>query len=303
MIEVRVDPAQAGVRLDVFVGMLAGVGSRTRGAALIDDGRVTVGGLACARSYRVKAGDIVRVEALPLLAVAGESAPVAENIPVRVVYEDRWLLVVDKPAGLVVHPAKGHMSGTLVNALLGRGIAGGESARPGIVHRLDKDTSGLMLVTKDAATHRALSELIRCHRVRRIYLALVHGRPAPSGTIEAPIGRDARERKSMTVGGLAARAAVTHFTIVENLGDYSLVEVRLETGRTHQIRVHFRAIGHPVCGDPVYGRTDSLRIGRQFLHSHALGLTHPATGRHLELRSDLPEDLAHVLSRLRRGPC
>lgn len=298
MIELKVEGEKSGIRLDVFLSSLPPVGSRSRAATLIDQGRVTVDGKERPRSYRLKPGQVVRLD-LAQSAYEPGSALVAEDIPVTVVYEDEWLMVVDKPAGLVVHPARGHSSGTLVNALLGRGLAGGEPLRPGIVHRLDKDTSGLMLVTKDESVHRHLSNLIRERVVKRVYLALVHGVPPSSGTIEAPIGRHVRDRTRMTIGGVAPRPAVTHFRVLEQIGEFALVEARLETGRTHQIRVHFNAIGHSVCGDPVYARRDPLGIGRQFLHSYVLAFTHPVTGEDLEFRSELPSDLQAVLSRLR----
>ncbi len=299
VIERPVSADMAGSRLDVVVGAIPEVGSRSRAEVLVAEGLVLVDGIARPRSYRVREGQVVRVEVPDSAHDSGDDLT-AEDIPVPIVYEDVWLLVVDKPAGLVVHPAPGHAGGTLVNALLNHGLAGGEEGfRPGIVHRLDKDTSGLMVVVKDAEVHRRLSDMIQRRAVRRRYLALVHGRPAASGTIEAPIGRHARDRTVMTVGGAAAREAVTHFVLLEELGEYSLVEVRLQTGRTHQIRVHFRAIGHPVCGDPAYARRDPLRVGRQFLHSHRLAFRHPVTGRELDLHSPLPEDLAAVLARLR----
>jgi len=298
--EVRVDADAAGSRLDVFVGGVADVGSRSRAEALIVQGAVSVDGSVRQRSYRLKEGQIVCLTS-PLLPAREGDAPQPEDIAVPVVYEDEFLLVVDKPAGLVVHPARGHPTGTLVNALMQRGLGGGEEGRPGIVHRLDKDTSGLMVVVRDAATHRHFVEMIQQRVVKRCYLALVHGRPARSGTIEAPIGRHRRDRKTMTVGGAAAREAVTHFTVVEELGEYTLVEARLETGRTHQIRVHFQAIGHPVCGDPVYGRRDPLGIGRQFLHSYRLAFCHPMSGEELAFSSPVPDDLAGVLAGLRES--
>lgn len=300
VIEVPVNADAAGVRLDVFVGGMADVGSRSRAEALIVQGAVVVDGSVRQRSYRLKEGQIVCLTA-SLLPVGEGAPPQPEDIAVRVVYEDEVLLVVDKPAGLVVHPARGHPTGTLVNALVHRGLAGGEAGRPGIVHRLDKDTSGLMVVVRDVATHRRFVEMIQQRVVKRCYLALVHGRPARSGTIEAPIGRLRRDRKAMTVGGAAAREAVTHFTVIEEFREHTLVEARLETGRTHQIRVHFQAIGHPVCGDPVYGRRDTLGIGRQFLHSYQLAFRHPVSGEELAFSSPLPDDLAGVLTRVRES--
>jgi 23S rRNA pseudouridine1911/1915/1917 synthase len=208
--------------------------------------------------------------------------------------------VVDKPAGMAVHPSRGHSSGTLVHALLGHGLAGGEGFRPGVVHRLDKDTTGLLVVAKSTEVHRELVAMMRRRAVDRRYLALVHGGFAcESGTIEAPVGRDPVRRKSMTIGGVAAREARTHFRVLEQLGDFTLVEARLETGRTHQIRVHFLAIGHPVAGDSTYARRDALGLGRQFLHSHRLSFTHPMTGERLDIEAPLPADLTDALARLR----
>jgi 23S rRNA pseudouridine1911/1915/1917 synthase len=273
------------------------VGSRSQAAALIAAGAVRVDGATAAKSRPVAAGQTVTVE-LPG-EVSFEVEPPAD---VRVVYEDDYLLVVDKPAGMVVHPSRGHSMGTLVEALSGHGLAGGDESRPGIVHRLDKDTSGLLVVAKSVEAHRRLVGLMRRRAIERRYLALVHGSfGGDSGTIEAPVGRDPVRRTSMTVGGVAARDAVTHFTVVERLGDLTLVEARLETGRTHQIRVHFAAIGRPVAGDPLYARRDPLGLTRQFLHSYRLAFVHPFTGEDLRLHAPLPEELNVVLTRLRAG--
>lgn len=291
-----VDADEAGSRLDAFLGRKEGVGGRSRAAALVKAGAVTVNGAERPKSYLVSEGQSVAVE-LPEVV---SSAPNPEAITVSVLYEDEWLVVVDKPTGMAVHPSRGHASGTLVNALLGRGITGGETFRPGVVHRLDKDTSGLLVVAKSSEVHRRLTAMMRQRDVVRRYLALVHGSFAvESGTIEAPIGRDLVRRKSMSVGGSAAREAVTHFQVLERLGDYTLVDVRLQTGRTHQIRVHFLAIGHPVAGDQTYARKDPLGLGRQFLHSYRLEFAHPVTGDHVCVESPLPADLAEVLDRLR----
>ena len=218
----------------------------------------------------------------------------------RVVHSDEALAVVDKPAGLVVHAAPGHHGTTLVDEL-GELLGGGaDPDRPGIVHRLDKDTSGLMLVARNSAAHRALSAAIKAHEVRREYLALVDGRPkARTGTIDAPLGRDYRAPEKRAVGGRGAREARTHFEVVETLPRASLVRVRLETGRTHQIRAHFAAIGNPVAGDPRYGKRGTFGLNRQFLHSAKLGFEHPASGVTLEFESDLPPDLADALARAR----
>lgn len=298
MSEVRfiVSKEEAGLRLDAFLGQKPELGSRSRAAALIKQGAVTVDGEVRPKSHPLAEGEVVTVE----LSGAPSLQLRAEAVPVPILYEDEWLLVADKPAGMPVHPSPGHYSGTLVHALLGHGLAGGEEFRPGIVHRLDKDTSGLILAAKTAEMHRRLAAMIRDRAVERRYLVLVHGGFAgPGGVIEAPIGRDPVRRKSMTVGGLAAREARTHFRVLERLGDFTLVEARLETGRTHQIRVHFLAIGHPVAGDPVYARRDVLGIGRQFLHSHRLVLSHPVTQAKLDFTSPLPPELTRVLERLR----
>ena len=292
-----VSPDQQGLRLDVFLGGVEPVGSRSQASLLCDGGLVRVDGRVRPKSHRLSGGETVDV-ALPAEPVASADPRSAVHVPV--VYEDQWLLVADKPAGVVVHPAKGHQGDTLVDALREHGLAGGEEYRPGVVHRLDKDTSGLLVVAKDVAAHRLLQEMIRARDVDRRYLALVHGDiAAPSGTIEAPIGRDPQRRKNMSVGGAAAREAVTHFTVLERFGRFTLIEARLETGRTHQIRVHFLAIGHPVVGDPTYARRDVLGLGRQFLHSHRLRFRHPMDGTEVDVGSPLPEDLSGVLESLR----
>ncbi|MGH2953659.1 MAG: RluA family pseudouridine synthase [Solirubrobacterales bacterium] len=213
----------------------------------------------------------------------------------RIVHLDEWLALIDKPAGLVVHPAPGHRGRTLVD-LLGGLAGGGEEARPGIVHRLDRDTSGLMLVARSDESHRRLSAMIKRREVERVYLALVEGRPrSREGTIDAPLGRDYRAPERRAVRGRGAREARTHFRVLETLASDSLVEVRLETGRTHQIRAHFAAIGHPVAGDSRYGHAGRHGLERQFLHSARLALTHPFTGERLELGSELPPDLLEAL--------
>lgn len=221
--------------------------------------------------------------------------------PPEVVYADDRLAVIDKPRGLVVHPAPGTSGPTLVD-LLGDLLGGGEPERPGIVHRLDRDTSGLMLVARDAEAHRLLSELIRRREVTRVYLALIEGRPqSRSGTIDAPLGRDHRTPERRAVRGRGARDARTHFAVIETLASDTLVEARLETGRTHQIRAHFAAIGHPVAGDPRYGHAGRHGLKRQFLHSVRLGFRHPFTGEELEFESALPGDLLEALERARGG--
>jgi 23S rRNA pseudouridine1911/1915/1917 synthase len=219
----------------------------------------------------------------------------------RIAYDDEHLLVVDKDAGVVVHPARGHTEGTLSQLLAGS-AAGGDPARAGIVHRLDRDTSGLLLVARSEPVHAALQRALQRREIEREYLALVRGRPpARTGTIEAPIGRDARVRTRMAVGGAHAREARTHFELDRALPDTSLLRLRLETGRTHQIRVHLQAIGHPVVGDPEYGDGgDQLGLRRQFLHAARLAFAHPVGGARVEIRSPLPADLDAALKRAER---
>jgi len=295
-LELTISADDLGARLDVFLGRLPQTGSRTQAAAWIDAGAVTVDGLRRPKSYLLSPGQVVHLH-IPREA---DVDLVAEDVAIPVLYEDEWLLVADKPAGMAVHPSRGHSTGTLVHALLGHGLAGGEEFRPGVVHRLDKDTSGLLVVAKSAEAHRRLVAMMRRHAISRRYLALVHGNFATdTGTIEAPVGRDPGNRKSMAIGGLAAREARTHFRVLERFGDFTLIEVRLETGRTHQIRVHFLAIGHPVAGDATYARKDVLGVGRQFLHSYQLSFAHPMTGGQVEVEAPLPADLAAVLARLR----
>lgn len=222
----------------------------------------------------------------------------------KIVWQDEHLLVVDKPAGLVVHPARGHREGTLsqlLSSAVAGGVGGGDPDRPGIVHRLDRDTSGLLVVARSEEVHRLLQAALRKRLIEREYLALVEGRPpARTGTIEAPIGRDPRVRTRMAVGGVAPREARTHFTLERALRGASLLRLRLDTGRTHQIRVHLQAIGHPVCGDPEYGTPGLLGLERQFLHATRLGLHHPITGERLEISSPLPDDLRTALERAER---
>jgi 23S rRNA pseudouridine1911/1915/1917 synthase len=222
----------------------------------------------------------------------------------KIAWQDEHLLVVDKPAGLVVHPARGHREGTLSQLLAGSvgGVAGGDPDRPGIVHRLDRDTSGLLVVARGEEAHRLLQEALRKRLIEREYIALVEGLPpARTGTIEAPIGRHPRMRTRMAVGGTASREARTHFTLERSLSGVSLLRLRLDTGRTHQIRVHLQAIGHPVCGDPEYGTAGMLGLTRQFLHATRLAFPHPITGEQIEVNSPLPEDLLEALERAEEG--
>jgi 23S rRNA pseudouridine1911/1915/1917 synthase len=228
----------------------------------------------------------------------------SENTPdsaFEILWRDEYLLVVDKPAGLVVHPARGHREGTLSQLLAGAdaaGVGGGDPDRPGIVHRLDRDTSGLLVVARTEDAHRLLQEALRERLIEREYLALVEGLPpARTGTIEAPIGRHPRIRTRMAVGGTASREARTHFTLERSLPGVSLLRLRLDTGRTHQIRVHLQAIGYPVCGDPEYGVSGTFGLTRQFLHATRLAFPHPITAEPVEVSSSLPQDLRQALER------
>jgi 23S rRNA pseudouridine1911/1915/1917 synthase len=285
----HVPPDRAGERLDAFLADR--LGSRSRAVRLIEDGRVTVDGAQVPKRHRVAAGEVVEVDEPP-----EPSAPARVDVPFGVVFEDEHLLVVDKPAGVVVHPARGHQSGTLAQALEGRAAGGDDDWRAGIVHRLDRDTSGLMVVAKSEEAHRRLKAMIQRREVTREYLALVLGRPpSRAGTIDAPIGRDRRHRTKVSTDTDEPREARTHFVISRMLPEATLLLVRLETGRTHQIRAHFEAIGHPVAGDPEYGGAGALGLGRQFLHAARLRFAHPFTGDELDLESPLPEDLASVL--------
>ncbi len=298
MISFSPAPEEVGQRLDVVLAARAGV-TRTLAQRGLKAGLVTVNGERVRPSHRLEESDDVSGE-LPELE---SPAPQAEDIPIQVRYSDDWLLVVSKPPGLVTHPARGHDSGTLVNALLGLGgpLSNGASIRPGIVHRLDKDTSGLLLVAKDDATQEALVEAIRRREVERRYLALVRGTPASAtGTIEAPIGRHPTKRRQMAVvaGG---KPSVTHYSQLDAAGDLTLLDVSLGSGRTHQIRVHLAHLGHPVLGDRSYrGYSDKARelgLARPFLHAWRLVFDHPVSGDVVEVTDPLPPDLQGVLER------
>ncbi len=266
-------PDAAGERLDAFLA--APLGSRARAQRLIEAGRVLVDGRARPKRHVLAGGEAIDVDETQQAPPAEEG----ESAPFRVAWEDEHLLVVDKPAGVVVHPAAGHRTGTLSQALAARGAAGGDPERPGIVHRLDRDTSGLLLVARSEAVHRTLREALENRDIVREYLALVEGRPpARSGSIDAPLGRDRRVRTRMSPDTDEPRAAITHFAIEEALPATTLLRVRLETGRTHQIRAHLLAIGHAVCGDPEYGRAGLYGLARQFLHAARLEFDHPVTG-------------------------
>ena len=271
-LRVGVPPSAAGLRLDRFLAGLPEVGSRSAAERLLAAGSVQVDGSPPAKSRRLAGGEQVDLE-LP------EAPPELEpqDVGLRVAYEDEHLLVVDKPAGVVVHPSAGHATGTVVHGVLARGAAGGDEERPGIVHRLDRDTSGLLVVARSEEAHRRLKRLVQRRELERTYTALVRGRPrSRAGRIEAPIGRDRRDPTRQSLDTDRPRDAVTHFELVEQLGEYALLRVRLETGRTHQIRV-----------------------GRQFLHATRVAFTHPFTGARVDVESPLPADLAGHLAGLR----
>ena len=296
-IEVIAGPPEAGVRLDMMVSRIEAVGSRAVAQRLIDAGRVKVDGVIQPKRHLVREGS--RITVIPEDSAPAPSQEGGAGVAYGIAYEDEHLMVVDKPAGLVVHPAPGHETGTLSQALAVVGAEGGEAWRPGIVHRLDRDTSGLLVVAKSDRVHRALQIAIRDREVARVYSALVDGRPpSRSGTVDAPIGRDRRRRTAMSTSTDRPRTARTHFETVEDLPASTLLEVRLETGRTHQIRAHLSEIGHPVLGDQEYaGKTASRRLGleRQFLHSARLEFLHPVTGAPVATASELPQDLADAL--------
>jgi 23S rRNA pseudouridine1911/1915/1917 synthase len=293
--ELVVGPEHAGERLDVFLAPAAG--SRVAAQRLIDAGLVLVDGDPRPKRHAVAAGERVTVAAQE--PVPEPEVPDAEF---AIAYEDEHLLVVDKPPGVVVHPARGHRAGTLAQALAGRAAGGEDPRREGIVHRLDRHTSGLLVVARTEAAHSALKEMMRTRAITREYVALVEGRPAArAGTIDAPLGRDRRVRTRVSTDTNDPRPAITHFEVDQALEGYTLLRVRLETGRTHQIRAHLLAIGHPVAGDPEYGRKGLLGLERQFLHAERLAFAHPSTGAAIDIRSPLPADLTEALDRACEG--
>ena len=294
-----IEADRAGERVDRFLAEEYPF-SRAYFQKLLQDGMVRVNEKAVKANYKLKANDVLELSMLEPEGLKVEPKEMALDI----VYEDHEVLVVNKPRGLVVHPAHGHFDDTLVNGLLAHctdlsGING--VLRPGIVHRIDRDTSGLLMVAKTDQAHQSLAEQLRVHSVERAYYALVHGNIAePAGLVDAPIGRHGTERKKMAVvpGGKEAR---THYRVKERFGEYTLIECRLETGRTHQIRVHMAYLGHPLVGDPLYGyRKNNLGFVGQALHAYLLGFVHPVSGERLRFTAPLPEDFAAVLDRLRK---
>ena len=295
-----VPPEAAGERLDRFLAACEGVGSRAAAERLLGDGAVLVDGEARPKSHRLTGGESLEVEVPERRETRLEPEPV-EGL--RVVFEDEHLLVVDKPAGVVVHPAAGHAHGTLVQGLLSQSIEGGEEPeRPGIVHRLDRDTSGLLVVARSDKAHRRLQQLLRERELVREYAALVRGRPrSRAGRIEAPIGRDRHEPTRHSLDTDTPRDAVTNFEVAELFPVHALLRVRLETGRTHQIRVHLAAIDLPVSGDPTYGVAGDLGLQRQFLHAARLAFPHPFGDAEVDINSPLPPELEAALDFARSG--
>ena len=293
---------EAGIRLDRYLTIVLTGFSRTTIQQLIVGGEVLVNGHTGKSGYTLRIGDEVQVMSLNMLGKATNIMP--RSLPLDIIYEDKDLLVVNKAAGMVVHPAPGHVDDTLVNALIALypDIQRENSEqRPGIIHRLDKDTSGLIIVARNAATHSALADQMKRHAIVKRYLALVEGVVAlDQGSIDAPIGRNPRHRQQMAITVVKSRAARTHFRVQERFDRHTLLLLELETGRTHQIRVHLKAIGHPIVGDPVYGSgsiNHGLTLKRQFLHAYQLKFTHPTTGNAVNLEAPLPEDLQVLLDR------
>lgn len=322
--EYTVSKEESGIRIDVFLANKETDISRSFIQRAISDGYITVNDSVVKPNHRVRAGDLIRVN-LPELKK--DEVPIAEDISLNIVYEDDEIIVVDKPAGMVVHPAAGIKSGTLVNAILSRlhsdedildseleDLTSLSPQRPGIVHRIDKGTSGLLVVAKTINAYYNLSAQFNEHSINRKYIAVVCGNPKQeTGTIIAPIGRSRHNRKKMAVTHINSREAITHFKVLEYYDKFSLVEIKLETGRTHQIRVHFSYIGHPIVGDPDYGgqkralKTQASpivevavrKLKRQALHAQILGFIHPTTGKYMEFFSPVPEDIQFLIDALR----
>jgi 23S rRNA pseudouridine1911/1915/1917 synthase len=292
---------EAGQRLDRYIVSVLPDISRSSVQTMITEGLVLLNGRASKPGYMLRTGDRVQISELRPKQLPGKAQPL--DLPLDIIYEDQDLLVVNKPTGLVVHPAPGHAEDTLVNALVARypslqSVEG--DLRPGIVHRLDKDTSGLIIIARNVQTQAALIDEMKEHSIIKSYLALVEGVVSlDQGSIDAPIGRNPRHRQQMAIMATGSREAITHFRVLQRFSRHTLLLLQLETGRTHQIRVHLKAIGHPVVGDPVYGSGNvrgNLGLKRQFLHAYQLVFTHPRTGVLLELEAPLPNDLAQILA-------
>ena len=282
------------IRIDKYLIDLLDV-SRSKVQKMIESNNITVNDKFVKNSYIVRVDDVIKVTEL-----VENTDILPENIPLDIVYEDDYLLVVNKPSGMVVHPALGHYSGTLVNALMYHTNLSSNDVRPGIVHRIDKDTSGLLLVAKNDDVHLALSEELSKRKVNRKYIALVYGViNNDTGTIDAPIGRSMFDRKKMSVTDINSKDAITHFKVLERLSDATLIECTLETGRTHQIRVHMSYIGFPIVNDPVYGRKKIINDFGQMLHAKTIGFNHPITGEYMEFSKDAPKEFYDILDTFR----
>lgn len=299
-IEIIVENEDSGKRIDAYLSSKVEGMSRAQIQKLIEQGNITVNNKGQKSNYKVKEKDFIVVTIPEPVALEVN----AEDIDIEIMYEDEDLVVVNKPQGMVVHPAAGNYSGTLVNALLGKckslsGING--VIRPGIVHRIDKDTTGVLVVAKNDNAHRSLAGQIKEHSVKRIYIALVEGKVKnDSGTISLPIGRHPVERKKMAVVNKNGRNAVTHYRVLQRYSDNTLIEARLETGRTHQIRVHMSYIGHPLVGDPVYGfKKQKFKLKGQALHAQTLGFIHPRTGEYMEFSAPLPQYFIDLIEKLK----
>ncbi|PCK21587.1 RluA family pseudouridine synthase [Bacillus pumilus] len=300
-VNIAVSEEQTSERLDKFLSTTKPEWSRTQVQQWVKDGRIKVNGKQVKANYKVQAEDQIKVEIPDPEALDVE----AEPMDLDIYYEDEDVLVVNKPRGMVVHPAPGHVSGTLVNGLMAHcndlsGING--VMRPGIVHRIDKDTSGLLMVAKNDMAHESLVNQLVAKSVTRKYTAVVHGIiQHDTGTIDAPIGRDKKDRQSMTVTKENAKQAVTHFDVIERFQDFTLVECRLETGRTHQIRVHMKYIGYPLAGDPKYGPRKTVDFNGQLLHAGVLGFDHPRTREYMEFTAPIPADMQAFIESLRNN--
>ncbi len=290
----------AGVRLDRYLTAQLPGNSRATMQHLIENGHVFVNGHSSKPGYMLRVGDQVQVDSRSIFGKTPDVVP--RSIPLDIVFEDNDLIVVNKAAGMVVHPSPGHTDDTLVNAMVARYpdiLREDSGSRPGIVHRLDKDTSGLIIIARNAVTHSALADQMKRHEIIKRYVALVEGIVAlDQGSIDAPIGRNAKYRQQMAITALKSREAITHFRVLERFSRHTLLQLELETGRTHQIRVHLKAIGHPIVGDPVYGSGKVSRgfmLERQFLHAYQIKFIHPTTGNVIHLEAPIPADLRTIL--------
>jgi|LSQX01.3.fsa_nt_gb 23S rRNA pseudouridine1911/1915/1917 synthase len=295
---IKISEKESGIRIDKYLGNAISEFSRSYVQKLLNEGYVKVNGGSIKQNYRLNTNDYIEI----IVPKPKHTEVEAEDITLDIIYEDDYLLVINKPQGMVVHPGAGNFSGTLVNALInycGDNLSQINGViRPGIVHRIDKDTSGLILVVKNNEAHIKISQQLKEHKMNRIYVAIVNGvLKHDIGTINAPIGRHPVNRLKMTVTSKNSRNAVTHFKVIERFDRYTLVECKLETGRTHQIRVHMDYIGHPIVGDPIYGNAKSdFRLNGQLLHAATLGFNHPKTGEYMEFKSELPQYFNEVIN-------